>query len=392
MLGNRLYHAVEGLIFSLIIVALFFIIAQVVKFLFKKNISSSKYYSAAVILGFLLYFILISSLLDDRSNESKTLSATDSNVSQVSSGLDEPFIPSKEENLEDFPLQLDSALNKLNESEKKQLIEATEFLAFCLYAHLKEENEGEFEKMTELDLTARVLTKLYRFAQENGKSMTLLKYIELADDFKKHKPTWWKQYQLYNDNEKEAKTKEYVDNEYGYAFHYPSDWKMQKVPEGKEGGKVRVLLLSSSGSIVSVVIGYGKIGLTKEQFNNYSDRNLFVEQLFDTADIEQIYRMFSRKLKATKMEVIEKKVLPSEIGIQIYIATDHFLGEGIPITFFGIHAIPFGKNYMVSFIIRTSLNSRAKKENETLEAVFNSFHLIGEHSIADKGLSLIPVK
>lgn len=116
-----------------------------------------------------------------------TVSTADSSVSQLPSSLDEPFIPPNEENLADFITQLGLASSKLNETDEEQLTGAIEFLAFCIGANLLEENEDEYEKMTDLDATAKLMVKLYRFAQKNGASMTLRKYIELADEFRKQK-------------------------------------------------------------------------------------------------------------------------------------------------------------------------------------------------------------
>jgi hypothetical protein len=52
--------------------------------------------------------------------------------------------------------------------------------------------------------------------------------------------------------------------------------------------------------------------------------------------------------------------------------------NGRPIIVAGIHAIPFAKNYRIDFIMTAFWDRAAEKPNETLKAVFNSFHLIGE--------------
>jgi hypothetical protein len=41
---------------------------------------------------------------------------------------------------------------------------------------------------------ANALSKVYNFTEENGDKMTVHKYIELTDEFKKQKPEWFKQY------------------------------------------------------------------------------------------------------------------------------------------------------------------------------------------------------
>ena len=178
------------------------------------------------------------------------------------------------------------------------------------------------------------------------------------------------------DFNKEAATfTEYVDDEYGYAFHYPSDWVMQKTPEGNEIGEVRVLLLSARGTI-TVTVGHFGNSVTREQLNDSPYRDAFVEQVIDLT-IEQVYRKSSRKLKASNMVITEKRTLPSDTGILFYIKTTFSTNEGIPMSVSGIHAMPFGKDYIIGFLMITGL----KKENETLRSAFNSFHLIGEQPI-----------
>ena len=79
------------------------------------------------------------------------------------------------------------------------------------------------------------------------------------------------------------------------------------------------------------------------------------------------------------MVVAEKEMLPSDKGIKFYISTLHFVGEkNIPAGVAGIHLYPFNKDYLINFVMITTLKKDAKEENETCTAVFNSFHLVGE--------------
>jgi hypothetical protein len=48
------------------------------------------------------------------------------------------------------------------------------------------------------------------------------------------------------------------------------------------------------------------------------------------------------------------------------------------ITIAGIHAVPFGKKNMISFLGTTVLDSAAEEENETVSLILSSFHLLGE--------------
>lgn len=56
---RRLYHVIEGLVCSLIMLFIFWVFAKIVKLLFKKEIGSARYYTAAIILGFLLRQVVI---------------------------------------------------------------------------------------------------------------------------------------------------------------------------------------------------------------------------------------------------------------------------------------------------------------------------------------------
>ncbi len=173
---------------------------------------------------------------------------------------------------------------------------------------------------------------------------------------------------------------EYVDNEYNYAFQFPSDWEMVKVPTGNEFGEVRVMVKSPGGGYVMVVIGNTGKNVTKEAFNNNPNRNAIVEQLIELT-IEQVYKKTSRDVNATRMVVTERNFIPSEVGIKFYISTTHFLARGIPVLVAGIHVVPFGREYIVGFIMFSIVDRSTKEGNETLTRVFNSFHIIGEQPI-----------
>lgn len=173
---------------------------------------------------------------------------------------------------------------------------------------------------------------------------------------------------------------EYVDNEYNYAFQFPSNWKMEKVPMRNELGEVRVMIKNPSGGYVMAVIGNVGESVTKEAFNNNPNQNAIVEQIIEHT-IDHVYKKTSRDINATRMVVAERSFIPSEVGIEFYISTAHFLTKGLPILVAGIHVIPFGRDYIVAFIMASKLDSSAKEENEMLTRVFNSFHIIGEQPI-----------
>lgn len=112
-------------------------------------------------------------------------------------GLDKPFIPPNDENMEVFIPQIELAIKSLDERGKRQIIEAIAFIMFCLDEHYREQDSAEYEKTSDLDFAAKSYLKLYRFAQKYGAAFTLRKYIELAGEFKQQKAKWWEQYQLF---------------------------------------------------------------------------------------------------------------------------------------------------------------------------------------------------
>jgi hypothetical protein len=113
----------------------------------------------------------------------------------ASSELDRPFIAPDETHLESFPMQLNGSVEKLPENEKKELSGAISFFTFALGMQRSEEDPKAFESMSDSDLAAASLVKLYRFAQKQGACMTLRKYIDLVEELKRQKPEWWSRYQ-----------------------------------------------------------------------------------------------------------------------------------------------------------------------------------------------------
>lgn len=190
----RIQNAFEGLLFAAVFTACAFIFAKIIKAVFKKDIGSSRYYSIAVIAGFILHRILIAILVSN-SHVNKHEEVKIASPSNVQSALDKPFIAPSDENLESFPLLLERTIQSIQGEDRKQIQTAIGFLSFCTILNLEETAPSSFEKNTEMDLLSLSMVKLYRFAQKNGSSMTLRKYITLSDEFKKQKPQWWGKYQ-----------------------------------------------------------------------------------------------------------------------------------------------------------------------------------------------------
>jgi hypothetical protein len=174
-----------------------------------------------------------------------------------------------------------------------------------------------------------------------------------------------------------ARISEYTDNQYNFAFQFPADWKFQKPPAPGEAGEVRVLLQSTrKNSSVMALVGHVGRSITKEQFENSPNRDTMLTTMIDFT-VDQVYKKASRDIGASRMIVSEKRPLPSDVGIKFYISTGSVVENGM-VAVAGIHVIPFGKDYMVTFLMIHPVNRNATAENETMEQVFNSFHLVGE--------------
>lgn len=195
MLEGRLANAVEGVVFALFVLLLFYIVALLAKRLFNKSVSSPRYYVVAVVAGFLLHSALVALLPTPAPEASADVSAMlIATAAAETAGLDKPFIAPKEAELEKFPVQLKQAIEALNAHDQVQANEAVAFLTFALFADVLEKDPKAIERMSDSDIAAKSLAKLYRFAQKNGATMTLRKYIELAEDLKRQKPEWWRKY------------------------------------------------------------------------------------------------------------------------------------------------------------------------------------------------------
>jgi hypothetical protein len=176
----------------------------------------------------------------------------------------------------------------------------------------------------------------------------------------------------------QGRVKEYWDKEYGYEFSYPAGWALQEFPEGQANRDMRVLLQGPNGSSFMVVVEKLPKLLTREEFDANPDKHGTVEKLIQQS-IADVYATVSRNLKAAEMKVGTVTDLSTETGIKYYISTLHMMKSGRPIIVAGIHAIPFSKNYRVDFIMTTFWDKAAEKHNDTLKAVFNSFHVVGEN-------------
>lgn len=177
---------------------------------------------------------------------------------------------------------------------------------------------------------------------------------------------------------------EYVDNQYQFAFQFPRDWKLDTKPLIGDAGERRVVARHPTKPfyVQALVTGPGIPILTKEKYDTAPNRDAVVTAMIQFT-IDEVYKKTSRQVGAERMIVVENKIIPSNTGIQFYISTLHMVGPkgDIPMLIAGNHKIPFGKPYMVTFIMVSPVDKAAVKENELITKVFNSFHIIGETPI-----------
>jgi hypothetical protein len=105
-------------------------------------------------------------------------------------GLDASFTV-QEGKPEQFPGQLERAGLRLPEQQRAELTAAMVFLSFAAAAQLAEQDPAKLRGANERQLMAISLTYLYRYARDQGRSMTLRKFIDLSNTLKQEKPEWW---------------------------------------------------------------------------------------------------------------------------------------------------------------------------------------------------------
>ncbi len=122
MIEGRLANTLEGVAFALISLLLFYVIGFMAKRFFNKSISSPRYYYVVVVVaGFLLHRGLIA-LWSNAPFEADTGIPAPSIAAMAAetTGLDKPFIPPKEADLERFPAQLKQSIEALNARDRAQ--------------------------------------------------------------------------------------------------------------------------------------------------------------------------------------------------------------------------------------------------------------------------------
>jgi hypothetical protein len=175
--SGRLELALAGLIIFALAYGLVAVVAFLVRISSKKVIPPRARNISAAALGITCLAVLLNT-----------------GISPAGAGLDAPFVAPPEAQLESFPQQLNAAVERLSPEDRASFIGAMSFLAFAAAQDMREKDPAKFEQQSEKDLAAHGLLKMYYFAQQHGSSMTLRKYIEVADEFKNQKPEWWTAY------------------------------------------------------------------------------------------------------------------------------------------------------------------------------------------------------
>lgn len=173
---------------------------------------------------------------------------------------------------------------------------------------------------------------------------------------------------------------EYEDNQYDFAFQFPQDWKLQKTPTANEYGEIRAIVKHPTRPVYAEVI-VNKVGkvVTKEQYESNPNRDAIVSAFMEFT-VDQIYKKTSRDIGADRLVVAKKEIMPSSVGIEFYISTMQ-VKDDVPITVFGIHAVPFDKPYMLAFIVVSPLDKTKIADNDAVTKMFNSFHVMGERPV-----------
>ena len=179
----------------------------------------------------------------------------------------------------------------------------------------------------------------------------------------------------------QPKIEEFYDKDYGYSFQYPAGWPLRNLPEGETNRDIRASLQGPDGSSFMAIVEKNGTKNAEKPDAAADERKARVEALMSQT-IEQVYKVVAGNIKAVAMTVGERRDISNGVAIKFYISTLNQMPDGRPIIVAGIHAFPFGKDYAVSFIMSAFQQSTPTKEQETLIAVFNSFRLLGEPSLA----------
>jgi len=193
MIEARLLSTLGSTVVAPLLAGMAWLVALLVRQLFNRPIGSPRYYAVVVALGLALSHEVPATWPAPRQDVVYRADAS-VRVPAEGVGLDAPFIPPREAEAVKVPGQLERSLQTLSPAERTTATEAIAFLSFSVIADLAERDPKSVDTLSESDLAATVLLRLYRFAQNRGSSMTFRKYVDLAEELKSQKPHWWHQY------------------------------------------------------------------------------------------------------------------------------------------------------------------------------------------------------
>ena len=150
----RLVNALQGLVVAGLVTAVFFLVATVVRLVTGRKIGSPRYYNVAIFGGFLLYVALMAVLPPSHTTTVNSATHGAAPVTQNAGGLDAPFAPPDEDHLEQFPVLLNQAIERLPEQQRVQVTTAVTFLSFAAAANLAEQDPTKFRGASDSDLVA----------------------------------------------------------------------------------------------------------------------------------------------------------------------------------------------------------------------------------------------
>jgi hypothetical protein len=97
-----------------------------------------------------------------------------------------------------FMKKLDRVTEQLPLIEREKITDTIAFLQLSITTDMLEKDPDEFDTLSVNDLMAISYSKLYVYAQKNGRNMTPRKYIELADELKSQNSELWERYKELN--------------------------------------------------------------------------------------------------------------------------------------------------------------------------------------------------
>jgi hypothetical protein len=170
---------------------------------------------------------------------------------------------------------------------------------------------------------------------------------------------------------------QYHDSEYGFAFQFPAEWRLQTQVETSSLGKVRALVKHPTKPIFfAAVVGQLGTSVSKAAFANNPNSKQIVAGMIDFT-IDEVYKKAAQSQNFKNIKVTDTQQVSSVAAIEFYIATFSIFENSV-VSMAGLHAVPFEKPYMVSFIEVSPVDPEAAADNDLLRRTFNSFHIDGE--------------